>query len=109
MIPLPPGCTVSYDIRVEIDTMTDDIIEWYKLIGGVVAESTDQVYDFRGRHINKTFLSYNGSRPCHYFAGSSMVKLNFKGADASVASMFLLKFHDKIVSHNLEEMKRHVY
>ena len=103
MISLPPGCSVSYNITVDIDKLTDEMIEWYKLIGGVVTPNVD--YDWRGREVLVHFVKYGKSKNCYHLTGNSGCRLHFDGADASVASMFLLKFDQHVVRHNLNEHK----
>jgi len=36
--------------------------------------------------------------------GTNNVRLHFRGADASTASVFLLKFNEYVVRHNLKEV-----
>ena len=102
MIGLPPGCSVCYNITIDIDKVTEEIIEWYNTIGGTL--TTDEWYDHKGRKISQTYLAYNNYKRCHYGNGGG-VRLHFLGKDASVASMFLLKFSESVVNHNLSEHK----
>jgi len=104
MIGLPPGCTVCYNITVDITELTDDMVEWYKTIGGVVRE--DKYWNYKGHEITKPYVSYNNYKACHY--SNESVRLHFLGKDASVASMFLLKFMDKVFQHNLKEHNEQV-
>lgn len=99
MIALPPGCTVCYNVTVDITELTPEMIEWYNTIGGAVTH--DFWYDHRGNKKTQQFVSYNGYKRCHH--GQGYVRLHFLGKDASVASMFLLKFMDSVFSHNLKE------
>lgn len=99
MIPLMPGCSVCYNITVDITELTDDMIEWYNTIGGTV--TYDKYYNHRGVEITKPYVAYNNYKRCHY--GNESVRLHFLGKDASAASMFLLKFMDKVFQHNLKE------
>lgn len=104
MIALPPGCTVTYSVWIDINEMTNDIIDWYKLVGGVVTQ--DAWYNHRGSKIVRDFVQYGKSKKCHYRQdGTGGIRLHFDGKDASVASMFLLKFMDIVVKHNLKEVQ----
>ena len=49
MIALPPGCTVTYAVWIDVDRLTDEMIEWYRLVGGTVRQDT--WYDTRGRAV----------------------------------------------------------
>ena len=102
MIPLPPGCTVNYNIWLDVDTLTDEMVEWFEMIGGHVILSSWR--DLRGKEHVLKFVKYGIAKPCHrYQDGSNRVKINFSGDDASVASMFLLKFMENIEKHNMKE------
>jgi len=102
MIALPPGCTVAYGITIDITELTNDIIEWYRLIEGQVGHKEE--FSYRGTRIEKPYVSYN-SKPCHYMQdGTNNVRLHFLGKDASTASVFLLKFNEYVVRHNLKEL-----
>ena len=107
MILLPPGCTVAYGITIDIAEMTDDIVEWYRLIEGEVSHKEE--YNHRGVKKVRSFVAYN-SKKCHYMAdGTGNIRLHFLGKDASIASMFLLKFNDCVVRHNLKEVNELQY
>ena len=36
MIALPPGCTVTYAVYVDVDYLTDEMVAWYELVGGTI-------------------------------------------------------------------------
>lgn len=101
MIALPPGCTVTYAVYVEVDQLTDEMIEWYELVGGQITE--DRYYDGRGNERTVKYVSYGRGKRCHrYNNGSKKVKLHFHGDDASAASMFIMKFFDHVEANNLQ-------
>ena len=107
MIPLPPGCTVSYAVWIDIDRLTNDMVEWYTLIGGKVYE--DKWYDHRGREQSVNYVSYGKSKRCHHHQnGSGGTRLHFNGDDASVASMFIMKFFNHVIDNNLKEQMQRV-
>ena len=103
MIALPPGCTVTYAVYVDVDRLTDDMVEWYQLIGGSIYE--DRWYDSRGREQSRKFVSYGKGKRCHHFQdGTNGARLHFHGDDASAASMFIIKFFDHVTRNNLQEV-----
>lgn len=103
MIKLPPGCTVTYAVWADIDSMTDEIADWFTLIGGTV--TLDSYYNYRGNKVERKFVQYGKGKKCHYKQdGSGGVRLHFHGDDASTVSMFLIKFADLVVTHNLREV-----
>lgn len=103
MISLPAGCAVSYSIWIDINEMTNAMIDWYKLIEGRVAEDT--WINHRGIKIQRDIVQYRNGKKCHYRQdGTGGIRLHFDGQDAAVASMFLLKFFNHVTNHNLEEI-----
>ena len=107
MISLPPGCTVNYPIKIDILELNEAVIEWYGMIGGHV--QYDQYWNRQGKEVKQPYVSYGEGKRCHYHYNGhyGAVRLHFNGEDASVASMFILKFTDLVTNHNLEEvMKR---
>lgn len=102
MIPLPPGCTVSYAVWIDVDQLTDDMVDWYRLIGGKVYQ--DRWYDSRGREKSVHYVSYGKGKRCHHHHnGAGGTRLHFHGDDASAASMFIMKFFDHVTQNNLQE------
>jgi hypothetical protein len=100
MIPLPPGCTVNFPIFIELNELTDEMVNWYEMIGGTVIEKDH--WDYRGKKSTVKFVQYGQSKPCHRRQdGTQGVRLHFHGDDASVASMFILKFHNHVQQTNL--------
>ena len=96
MIQLPLGCTVSYEIRIDIN-LSVDIIDWLLDIGGE--------WDEQNRKIR-----YGQGRWSHSINDYSHITiLRFHGNDASIASMLILKFNEAIISHNLNDMEKYVY
>lgn len=102
MIPLPPGVTVNYFIAIEIDKLTEEMVEWFELIGGEVSYKSD--WDRKGHESIKPLVKYSKGKQSYYRQdGSGGVRLNFHGDDASTASVFIIKFFDHVQQHNLNE------
>ena len=107
MIALPPGCTVTYAIWVDVDKLTDEMIEWYQLVEGKVYQ--DRWYDTRGREQSVYYVSYGKGKRCHHHQnGSGGTRLHFHGDDASTASVFIMKFFEHITNNNLQEQMQRV-
>lgn len=101
MIALPPGCTVTYAIWVNVDKLTEEMVEWYRLVEGKVYQ--DKWYDMRGKEQFWYYVSYGKGKRCHHQNGAGGTRLHFHGDDASVASMFIMKFFEHITANNLQE------
>lgn len=69
----------------------------------------DAWYNTRGREQSVYYVSYGRGKRCHHHHnGIGGIRLHFHGDDASVASMFIMKFFEHITANNLQEvMKRH--
>lgn len=107
MITMPPGCTVTYNIFVEIDQLTSDMVDWFLLIGGEIKE--EEHYNHRGSKIVKYHVKYGTGKWCYHRAdGSGGTRLHFQGEDAAVASMFLIKFIEHVQTHNLKEHEERI-
>ncbi len=107
MIPLPPGCTVTYSVYIDVDQLTDEMIDWYKLIGGKVWD--DEWYDYRGRLKKVHYVQYGKGKRCHLFKdGTNGARLHFHGDDAPTASVFIIKFFDRVTNNNLQEQMERI-
>lgn len=106
MIPLPPGCKLVYEIQINVSELTDAMGEWFNLIGG--SATMTEWYDSKGRKQYTKQVQYGRAKPSHRrLDGSQQTLIRFSGEDASTASMFILKFMDQIVNHNLKEMEQY--
>jgi hypothetical protein len=100
MIKLPPGCTVNYPIRFLCKSLTDEMVEWFRMAG----QTGEDIYWTRSGDHTRPWVSYGKAKRSSYTVdGTDCVRINFDGVDASAASMFLLKFMDDVVSHNFKE------
>ena len=107
MIALPPGCTVTYAIWIDVDRLTDEMIEWYRMIDGTVL--TSKFWDSRGRERSVNYVSYGKAKRCHHHQnGEGGTRLHFHGDDASTASVFIMKFFEHITNNNLQEQMQRV-
>ena len=102
MIALPLGCTVTYAVWIDVDRLTEEMIDWYRLVDGTV--TVDRWYDHRGRECQLNYVSYGKGKRCHHHQnGEGGTRLHFHGDDASAASMFIMKFFEHITANNLQE------
>jgi hypothetical protein len=101
MIALPPGCSVAYGVRIDVDKLTSDMVDWFVIIGG----QTKSRSHYRHRsslEIIEYQVAYGGGKFSHT-ESTGVTRIHFLGKDASVASMFLLKFDEHVTFHNLKE------
>lgn len=107
MIPLPPGCHLVYEIQIVTNDLTNEMGEWFTLIGGTATQI--QHMDWRGRPKYEKVVKYGKAKASHQMQnGSGEYLIRFAGEDASAASMFILKFMDNVITHNLRELENHV-
>lgn len=102
MIRLPPGCTVGYEIKFVVNNLTDDMGQWFQMQGGS-AWATEE-FDHRGRQRMTKHVRFGNAKPSYKMQdGTDSYLIRFSGSDASTASVFLLKYYDEILSHNMQE------
>ena len=107
LIPLPPGASRNYEIRFKLTSLTDEIGEWFNMIGG--SATRVEWFDMKGRRQYTNQVQYGKAKASHKMQnGSGEYITRFDGADASTASMFLIKFMDQIKTHNLKEAEQYV-
>lgn len=101
-MPLPPGCTVGHEIKIMVHELTDDMGEWFNMIGGSATQT--EWHDAKGRKKYTKQVQYGRAKPSYKLQdGTDATLIRFSGDDASTASVFLLKFMDQIRSHNMKE------
>lgn len=108
MIKLPPGCAVSQNIRIVIDKLTDEMCDWFIDVGGSVTTDHQLAYrkDKSGYYPKQYVkrVSYGKAKYCYRMQdGSNNILLHFQGEDGVVASAFMLKFNEHIITHNFPE------
>lgn len=102
MIPLPKGCKVVYPIWIDIEKLSSEVVEWYETVGG--RKKVDTYWTRREVSQSDVYVAYGNGKWCHHHQnGEGGTRLHFEGIDASVASMFLIKFMDVVINHNLKE------
>jgi hypothetical protein len=102
MISLPIGCTVGYEIKFVVNDLTDNMGQWFLLQGGE-AWATEE-FDYRGRRKMIKNVKFGKAKPSYKMKdGSNNYLIRFVGEDATTASLFLLKFFDNIINHNMQE------
>ena len=107
MISLPPGCTLTHAIWIDVDRLSEEMVEWYELVGGTT--KTDSWHNHRGHLQTVKYVRYGSAKFCHHHQnGSGGTRLHWHGDDASTASVFLIKFFDHVTQHNLKEQMERV-
>jgi hypothetical protein len=103
MMPLPPGCKVTYSVYLDVNKLDDDMVEWFQLIGGETRIDESQ-WSYSGKQLKTPYVRYGKAKWCHHHHnGSGGTRLHFMGEDVSVASMFLLKYSEHVTKHNMQE------
>lgn len=90
---LPAGWVRRYPVRIVVKALTDDMKEWYTLYGGKVLTGNRYPMVKMG----------NGSPSYQLQDGSNNILLHFDQEDATLAFMFILKFSNDIINHNMKE------
>jgi hypothetical protein len=109
MIVLPPGATVSYNIRIIVSSVPKEMKEWWCMVGGRV-EEIQEGRNHKMVPIYKQVLVFGTSKPSYQLKdGTKNTILTFDGKHATTASMFIIKFAEYIVGHNMKEYDNYEY
>ena len=109
MIPLPPGVTVSYNVKIIVSSLTIELFEWLRDVGGRVWIE-HKSFDRKGRTREEPVVQFGQAKPSYHLQdGTGNVMLNFLSEDAGTALALLMKFSELVVSHNMKEAENYVY
>ena len=109
MIPLPPGVTINYNIKIIVNSLSIELFEWLRDVGAQVWVE-HKSFDRKGRAREEPIVRFGRAKPSYHLQdGSNNVMLNFASEDAGTALALLLKFDDLVVSHNMREAEHYVY
>jgi hypothetical protein len=104
---MQPGCSVNYEIRFMVSELTDEMCEWFIMIGGWAGRAAEGA-NWRGRKQLVKQVQYGKAKPSYLTQdGTGLTLIRFTGEDASTACVFLLKFMDQIQSHNMKTYRNY--
>lgn len=108
MIALPPNVSINYDVTIQVSQLSGEMLNWYQQVGGKVTKT--KWYDGKWKEHLVPVVQYGDAKPSHKMLdGTGNFIIRFKSQDAHVGLMFILKFADDIVSHNMRDIERYVY
>ena len=101
---ISPGVVALRPIKLVVDTLTQDMVDWWVMQGANAEEITDQYYGRKGPTTSKYYrIKPPGSKWSHMFNdGSGIHLIHLNEQYASTATLFMLKFPDTVISHNIE-------
>lgn len=109
MIPLPPGVTVNYNVKIIVSSLTIEMFEWLRDVGGRVWIE-HKSFDRKGRAREEPMVQFGQAKPSYHLQdGTGNVMLNFLSEDAGTALALLMKFSELVISHNMREAENYVY
>lgn len=109
MIALPQGVSINYNVKIIVDSLDIELFEWFRDVGGKVWV-WDKEFDRRGIAKEIPMVQFGRAKPCYHLQdGTNNVMLNFNSEDAGTALALLMKFNEKVVSHNMREAENYVY
>ena len=81
--------------------------DWWCMVGGRIIEQSTGWNRFNNE-LKETVLIFNNAKPSYKLKdGTGNIILTFNGKDATTASMFIIKFAEYIVSHNMKEYENY--
>lgn len=99
---------LNYEITIVVKNIDVDILKWYVDVGGRIAE--DKWYNPRGQEVSIPIVQFGRGPISHKMQNDTGEYLiRFHGSEADTALMFLMKFSDYVVSHNMREIKNYGY
>lgn len=102
---ISPGVVALHPIRLEINEITADMVHWWVQYGGEVVGKDESYHDSRGRYVKaeRVYFRMPGYKWCHYHitGNDPMITLHMREEDAPMASLFILKFTDNVLGHNI--------
>jgi hypothetical protein len=102
-----PGVVALKPFKVVCYNLTQEMVDWWVMMGAEAQEITDPYYSYRGgRKEDKHFrvrMPGLGSKWSHKFNdGSGTYLLHMQEQFAPEASMFILKWPENIINHSIE-------
>ena len=92
------------EITIVASDITADIMKWYVDLGGNIGE--DVWYNAKGQRMSTPLVGYGGGVVSHRMQNDSGEYLiRFLGKDEDVALIFLMKFSEYVIAHNMKEEK----
>ena len=89
-------------------SLTNAMGEWFLLQGGLCW--AEEYFDHRGNSKSRRCVQFGKAKTSHHMMdGSNNVLVRFDGQDASVASIFILKFYDEILNNNIQDAMEREY
>jgi hypothetical protein len=96
------------EITIVASELTADMLKWYVDIDGKIGENV--WYNVRGQKMSTPLVAYgNGATSYQMQNGSEQYLIRFLGEDEGVALIFLMKFGEYIISHNMKEIENYGY
>ena len=107
---ISPGVVALRPFRVVCHALTQEMVDWWVMMGAEAQEIADPHYSYRGGHkIEKHYrvrMPGVGAKWSHKFNdGSGTHMLHMKEEFAPEASLFILKWPDNIIDHDIKVPK----
>ena len=103
---ISPGVVALRPFRIEIDTITADMVHWWVMVGGEVKPVDKSYHNSRGKLVKdeRVYMRMGEHGDwCHYHQnGTSQVTLHLREEYAPEASLFILKFHEHVLGHTIQ-------
>jgi hypothetical protein len=91
--------------KIVIREITTNMVHWWVTYGGEVMGRDESYTDGRGRTVKaeRAYLRMPGNKWCHYHQdGLGHITLHMFQEDSGFAMMFVMKWLDYIIEHNVE-------
>lgn len=101
---ISPGVVALRPIKLVTSSLTQEMVDWWVMQGAEAQEITDHFYGRSGPKTEKNFrIKMPGSKWSHKFNdGSGIHLIHLREEYAPTASLFILKFTDCVINHDIE-------
>lgn len=102
---IQPGVVALRPIRITINCLTQEMVDWWVTVGAEAQVITDSYWtNLKGNVNERTYrVRMPGGDWSHTFNdGSGWCLIHLPEVDAPTASLFCLKFIDNIINHDIK-------
>jgi hypothetical protein len=99
---ISPGVVALKPFKIHTTALTQEMVDWWVMVGAEAQEITDDHWAKAGRKIDKHYRIRMGQGDwSHKFNdGSNNYLIHLREEFAPEASLFMLKFYEAIINHD---------
>lgn len=101
---ISPGVVALRPFRIHTNSLTQEMVDFWVMMGAEAQEIQDDYHSHRGRKLEKHYRIRmgNGDWSHKFNDGSNNYLIHMREEFAPEASMFIMKFFDTIINHDIK-------